>query len=156
MYFARLFLAGLVLASVPALPQQPASSPAEAIARVRTEWAKDLHEKRLDRIVMLYAPDAVFLAPSGQRVTGREAIRELTKQAMSSFTSDLTFQSLTFDSSGALAYDSGEFHETLTGADGNVSHDAGNYVMVFKRQSDGTWLIVEQAWIALLGAPNPS
>lgn len=76
-----------VLRSNPLLPRI-------AIARLRTDWAKDLHNKKLDQIVMLYAPDAVFLPPNGERITGRSDIRELTQKAMDAFTSDLTFQSM--------------------------------------------------------------
>lgn len=147
------FVAAFAVA--PALCQQ-APSPADAIATLRIEWAHDLHDKKLDQIVLLYAPDAVFLPPNGARIAGRDAIRNLTKQAMDAFTSDLTFQSMNFDSSGTLAYDSGEYRETLTNAtDKSVSHGQGNYLMVFKRQPDGKWLIVQQVWTSLPIAPGP-
>lgn len=143
-----LAVTAVTLASLPALSQKSAN-PSDAIASLRAEWARDLHDKRLGQIVALYAPDAVFLPPNGERITGRDAIRELTRKAMDSFTSDLALHSLNFDSSGTLAYDSGEFNETLTSAaDGSTSHGEGNYVMVCKRQPDGNWLIVELAWTA--------
>lgn len=150
MFILRLFvITALAATAAPALNQEASSPASDSIATLRATWAKDLHDKRLDQIVLLYAPDAVFLPPNGQRITGRDAIRELTKAAMDTFTSDLTFQSVSFDSSGELAYDSGEFRETLTNMkDGSVSHSAGNYIMVCKRQPDASWLIVLQAWIA--------
>jgi len=155
MSFVRfLFLAVMAFAAVPGLNQQT-SNPTDAIANLRAEWAKDLHDKRLDQIVLLYAPDAVFLPPNGERISGRPAIRELTKKAMDTFTSDLTFHSIATEYSGNLAYDSGEYRETLTGlSDGSTSHGEGNYLMVFKRQADGSWLIVQQVWTALaIGHP---
>ena len=150
MFILRLLVITVLAAvAAPAANQEAASPAADSIASLRATWTKDLHDKRLDHIVLLYAPDAVFLPPNGQRITGRDAIRALTKTAMDTFTSDLTFQSINFDSSGELAYDSGEFRETLTSMkDGSVSHGAGNYILVCKRQPDGNWLIVLQAWIA--------
>lgn len=147
MFLHRLIaLAALLLTAAPALNQQ-APGPEDAIARIRSEWTKDLHDKKLDQIVMLYAQDAVFLPPNGDRITGRDEIRKLTKAAMDTFTSDLTFQSMKLEHSGDLAYDSGEYREALTNvSDGGVSHGQGNYLMVFKRQPDGSWLIVQQAW----------
>ena len=145
MFFCHLVILTTALLAVPAV-QKP-SDVADAIAKIRAEWSKDLHDKRLDQIVMLYTPDAVFLPPNGARITGRAAIRELTKAAMDTFTSDLAFQSLVTDSSDTLAYDSGEFRETLvTVSDGSLSHGQGNYLMVFKRQADGSWLIAQQVW----------
>lgn len=147
MFLHRLLaLAALLFMSVPGLNQQ-APDPQDAIARLRSEWSKNLHDKKLDQIVMLYAEEAAFLPPNGDRITGRTEIRKLTKAAMDTFTSDLTFQSMNFEHSGDLAYDSGEYRETLTNiSDGGVSHGQGNYLMVLKRQPDGTWLIVQQAW----------
>jgi uncharacterized protein (TIGR02246 family) len=125
--------------------KQPAV--ADELARIRTEWSKDLHDKQLDRLVALYAPDAVFLKPSGRRVSGRPAIRDLCKSVMDTFTSDINMHSLATDHSGDLAYDSGEYTESLVKtSDGTKADMEGNYVMILKRQADGNWLIAEQIW----------
>jgi ketosteroid isomerase-like protein len=123
------------------------STVADDIAKIRSEWAKDLHSKQLDQIVALYAPEAVFLQPNGERVTSRAAIRDLCKKIMDTFTSDISLHSIVTEHSGDLAYDSGDFRESLVKlSDGTTSEVQGNYLMIFKRQSDGTWLIVEQMW----------
>jgi uncharacterized protein (TIGR02246 family) len=127
--------------------QRKQPSVADEIVRLRTEWAKNLRAKQIDQLAALYATDAVYLKPSGARVTGRPAIREVCKKIMDSFTSDITFQSLASDHSGDLAYDSGEYRESLVKLSDKTEADVqGNYVMIFKRQSDGTWLIAEQMW----------
>ena len=127
--------------------QRKAAHVADEIVRLRTEWAKDLHAKQLDQIANLYAPDAVYLLPSGARVTGRPAIRDACKKIMDNFNSEITFQSLVSDHSGDLAYDSGEYHESLVKLSDHTSAEVqGNYVMIFRRQPDGTWLIAEQMW----------
>jgi len=127
--------------------QRKATRVADEIVRLRTEWAKDLRAKQLDQIASLYAPDAVYLLPSGARVTGRPAIRDICKKIMDNFTSEITFQSLASDHSGDLAYDSGEYRESLVKLSDQTSAEVqGNYVMIFRRQPDGTWLIAEQMW----------
>ena len=149
MFLHRLFALAALLVTAGLGQNQQAPSPGDAIARLRVEWAKDLHDKKLDQIVALYASDAVFLPPYGERIVGQASIRELTKKAMDAFTSDLTFQSLNLEYSGNLAYDSGEYRESLTNAsDGGVSHGQGNYLMVLKRQPDGSLVIAQQAWTA--------
>ena len=123
------------------------SSAEGAIAKVREEWAKDLYAKRLDQIAMLYAPDGVFLAPGVERITGRPAIRDLCKNAMETYTSNMSLRSIAMEISGNLAYDSGDYRETVvTTADGVSKNLRGNYLMVFKHQADGQWLILEQVW----------
>jgi uncharacterized protein (TIGR02246 family) len=126
------------------------SSATEAIAKIREEWAKDLHAKQLEPLVMLYAPDAVFLQPTGERIVGREAIRELCRKVMAAMTSDISLRSAVTEHSGDLAYDSGEFSETLVSVtDGSKTDARGSYLMVFKRQADGRWLILEQVWTGI-------
>jgi ketosteroid isomerase-like protein len=143
-----LFLALCIGAVVqPLLAQHKQPAVADELARIRSEWSKDLHDKQLDRLVALYAPDAVFMKPSGRRVSGRPAIRDLCKSVMDTFTSDISMHSLATDHSGDLAYDSGEYSESLVKtSDGTKADIEGNYVMILKRQPDGNWLIAEQIW----------
>jgi purine nucleosidase len=123
------------------------SSDSAAIAKLRAEWVKDLRTKQLDQIANLYTEDAVFMQPDGQRVIGRAAIRELCKNIMAAFTSDITLNSTRNEISGNLAYESGAFSESLTStSDGKKIQLTGAYVMMFKRQPNGQWLIAEQAW----------
>lgn len=131
----------------------------DAFAKIREEWAKNLRAKQLEPLVDLYATDAVFLTPTGERIAGRDAIRELCRKTMAMLTSDITLRSAVTDYSETLAYDSGEFSETLISvADGSKSESHGSYLMVFKKQSDGRWLIVEQVWTGILppGLDHPA
>jgi len=125
----------------------PSADNADPFAKLRGEWATALHAKQLDQLVLLYAPDAVFLTESGGRFTGRPAIRELCQRAMDTFTSDIQFHSLAQEQSGNLGYDSGDYSETLVANAGGARTEAkGTYLMVLKRQSDGRWLIQQQMW----------
>jgi uncharacterized protein (TIGR02246 family) len=126
----------------------------DPFAKLRTEWAAALHGKQLDSLAMMYAPDAVFLEPQGQRVSGRPAIRDLCEKMMNTFTSDLTFHSLVTEQSGMLAYDSGDYQETLTAnSDGTKTEARGTYLMVLRRESNGRWLILAQLWTEASPAP---
>jgi ketosteroid isomerase-like protein len=117
------------------------------LAKLRGLWAQELHDKQLDQIIALYAPDAAFLAPSGGRFTGQAEIRGLFKTIMDTVTSNLTLHSMVTESSGDLAYDSGDYTETLVPTKGGPDqHYQGDYLMVFKRQENGKWLIVQHAW----------
>jgi ketosteroid isomerase-like protein len=123
------------------------------LAKIREAWVQDLRAKKLEPILKFYAPDAVFLQPSGERITGSAAIRTLFQSIMSTFNSDLTLQSQNLETSGDLAYDSGDFQETLTNvATGAKIRSKGSYITIFKRQPNGSWQIVQQVWT---GSPPP-
>ena len=123
------------------------------LAKIREAWVQDLRTKQLESILKFYAPDAVFLQPTGERITGSAALRTLFRTIMATFNSDLTLHSQNIETSGNLAYDSGDFQETLTTiATGARITAKGSYIIIFKRQPNGSWQIVQHVWT---GAPPP-
>jgi ketosteroid isomerase-like protein len=129
------------------------SSTPTALAKIRDAWVQDLHTKQLEPILKFYAPNAVFLQPTGDRITGAPALRTLFQTIFATFDSDLTLHSQTFETSGDLAYDSGDFQESLTTiATGAKINSKGSYLIIFKRQPDGSWQIVQQVFT---GVPPP-
>jgi ketosteroid isomerase-like protein len=131
----------------------PQASTIVTLAKVREAWVQDLRTKQLEPILKLYADDAVFLQPTGERITGSAALRTLFQTIMSPFNSDLTLHSQNLETSGALAYDSGDFQETLTTiATGAKITSKGSYIIIYKRQPNGSWQIVQHVWT---GTPPP-
>jgi ketosteroid isomerase-like protein len=131
----------------------PQASTLVTLAKIREAWVQDLRTKQLEPILKLYAPDAAFLRPTGERITGSAALRTLFQTIMATFNSDLTLHSQNFETSGALAYDSGDFQETLTTiATGAKITAKGSYIIIFKRQPNGSWQIVQHVWT---GTPPP-
>jgi ketosteroid isomerase-like protein len=125
----------------------PQASTIVALARTREAWVQDLRTKQLESILKLYAQDAVFLQPTGERITGSAALRTLFQTVMATFNSDLTLNSLNLETSGDLAYDSGDFQETLTTiATGARLTSKGSYIIIFKRQPNGSWQIIQHVW----------
>jgi ketosteroid isomerase-like protein len=123
------------------------------LAKLRETWVQDLRTKQLEPILKFYAPDAVFLQPTGERITGSAALRTLFQNIMATFNSDLTLHSQSLEASGNLAYDSGDFQETLTTiATGAKITAKGSYLIIFKRQRSGSWQIIQQVFT---GTPPP-
>ena len=131
----------------------PQASTIVTLAKIREAWVYDLRTKQLEPILKFYAPDAVFLQPNGERITGSAALRTLFQNIMATFHSDLTLHSQNLETSGDLAYDSGDFQETLTTiATGAKIAAKGSYIIIFKRQPNRSWQIVQHVWT---GTPPP-
>lgn len=123
----------------------------DGFLRLRTEWAGNLHAKRVEASVAEYAADGEFLEPNGDRVKGTVALRQLFEMITKTFDSDLVFRPVRVETSGDLTYDSGTYRETLTTrATGKSQEWQGSYLTVYRRGKDGAWLIVQQVWT---GAP---
>jgi ketosteroid isomerase-like protein len=153
----RAAIALLAFAAILALAFSPTAAPQAStivtLAKIREAWVLDLRAKQLEPILKLYAPDAVFLQPNGERITGSAALRTLFQTIMATFNSDLILHSQNLETSGDLAYDSGDFQETLTTiATGAKITAKGSYIIIFKRQPNGSWQIVQHVWT---GTPPP-
>jgi ketosteroid isomerase-like protein len=157
--FCRAAIAFLAVATIlaptfsPTPTAAPQGSTLATLAKIREAWVQDLRSKQLEPILKFYAPDAVFLQSTGERITGSAALRTLFQTIMATFNSDLTLHSQNLETSGDLAYDSGDFQETLTTiATGAKITAKGSYIIIFKRQPNGSWQIVQHVWT---GAPPP-
>jgi ketosteroid isomerase-like protein len=128
----------------------PQASTLATLAKIREAWVQDLRTKQLEPILTFYAPKAAFLQPNGERITGSAALRTLFQNIMATFNSDLMLNSRNLETSGELAYDSGDFEETLTNiASGAKISSKGSYLMIYKRQSNGSWQIVQHVWTGI-------
>jgi ketosteroid isomerase-like protein len=130
------------------------SEPTRHVAEARDSWLAAFKSKDVGAAVRFYASDAAFLQPSGDRIVGIESIRELYQKVVSTFDTDLVLKSRNLEVAANLAYDSGEYEETLTNrATGQKQHFRGQYVMIFRLSSDGHWRIIQHVWTV---APNPA
>jgi ketosteroid isomerase-like protein len=150
---ASVVFAAAALAFTLAPSSAPQASTIVALAKTREAWVQNLRNKQLEPILKLYAADAVFLQPTGERITGSAALRTLFQKTMATYNSDLALHSQNLETSGDLAYDSGDFEETMTTiATGAKSASKGSYLVIYRRQPKGDWQIVQQAWT---GTPPP-
>jgi ketosteroid isomerase-like protein len=130
------------------------SEASQLVGKARNGWLAAFKSKDVSAAVGFYTSDATFLQPSGERIAGIEAIRQLYQKVVSTFDTDLVLRSRNLEVSANLAYDSGEYEETLTNrATGQKQHFRGQYVMIFRLGSDGHWKIIQHAWTV---APNPA
>ena len=119
------------------------SSPESEVAAVGQAWAAAWSAKELDAAVDLYAADAAFFPSIGGRIAGRDATR-MFGRALASNSPTIHMRSTRIATSGDLAYDSGEYDESLV-SDGRTTEVRGNYLIVLRRESD-RWRIVEHMW----------
>ncbi|MGH8253929.1 MAG: YybH family protein, partial [Steroidobacteraceae bacterium] len=113
-----------------------------------------------DKIVALYAEDAIMMPPDYTSLKGHAAMKQyLTTDMAAAKAAGVSF-ALDTDAggvSGDLGWHSGTFH--VAGANG-ASVATGKYVEVW-RKADGKWLIIKDIWnndapAAAAPAPAPA
>ncbi|MBI3637277.1 MAG: SgcJ/EcaC family oxidoreductase [Candidatus Rokubacteria bacterium] len=112
----------------------PVKNP-EAMARV---WCDAFNAGDVDALVALYEPDAALVRRSGERVTGRDAIRAMFAGSLARQPRiDAVTRKVVV--AGDLALVFGDWTLHTTGADGRPVQASARSTEVLRRQADGTW-----------------
>ena len=115
-------------------------------AQVRTEveqmsatFSRNANAKDADALVRdFYVNDAVLLPPGSPAINGAGAIRGFWKGLIDAGAADVALKTVSVDSSGDLAYEIGEYGFTMPDGTGGKAQMSGKYLVVFKRQPNGT------------------
>jgi uncharacterized protein (TIGR02246 family) len=146
----RVLALALLLAGC-AAPKIPTAT--DELDTLRAHWLAAFNSKQLDAVVATYAMDAVYLPITGNRVVSRLAIKNLYAQIWARFTPHIELTSKGVERSAQIAYETGEYTESVTGEEGRLDL-AGSYVFVYRHDPDG-WHIASQVWTEKQQPPPP-
>lgn len=139
----------LALAGCAGQPDTRSADEAAIHALVR-DWSASARAKNAARFTSVYADGAVVMLEDAPDLRGLEAIRAGIGGMMQDPNFALSFQAdkVVVARSGDLAYETGTYSLTLSGPDQEPSKEAGNYVVVWRKQADGDWKVVIDAPIS--------
>jgi uncharacterized protein (TIGR02246 family) len=112
---------------------------AQSSKYVETSLTRD-HDSWID----LMTADAVFMPPNGTRQEGRDAV-----MAWVSEFPEMTSLAVTpteIQGRGDLAFVRGTYSFTVVPPGMEPVSDRGNYMEIWQKQADGSWLILRDIW----------
>jgi uncharacterized protein (TIGR02246 family) len=96
-----------------------------------------------------YADDAIVMAPGTEAWRGRDAIRKGFGGMMTSMPAkEFSLKTDDVALGGDLAVETGTYDMTVQPKGGKEMKDKGKYIVVWKRQADGSWKIVRDIFNA--------
>ena len=98
----------------------------------------------IDDWSMFYTEDVVIMPPNEAIIEGKAAYNAWAESSPLLSTFELTQHEIT--GHGDLAYVRGAYSLTMTPAEGDTLSDHGKYIEIWKRQSDGSWLVSHDIW----------
>ncbi len=155
--FMSSFVMGGTLAVIFAACQAPQTNVADVeryLDEARPKYRTAFNTKDVPSLVAFYASEAIFLPTHGGPVSGRTNIEGMFKEMVNAG-SNLSIASTRVDASGDLAYEVGNYTMTFQMPGMPAVADTGKYVVVFKRQPDGKWLMVAHTSNTNLPPPMP-
>jgi uncharacterized protein (TIGR02246 family) len=123
--------------------QKPAHDPKVDEAAIRTEdaaWSKSASTKNATDFVSYYTDDAVVMAPGAPIMKGKTAITEMFTGMVKDPVFALTFSPMSIDVAGDQATEIGDYSITTTDEkSGKPASSTGKYIVIWRRQGDGSW-----------------
>ena len=145
---SKLVIAGALALS--ACNQAPERADTEAakqqILAQEEKWNQAYASRDGDALAGFYADDAAIASPGEQLVRGEEAVRTATSEMASDSNLQLSFRAnrVEVSDSGDLGYTRGQYLMTSTNRSTNQPQTTqGYYLMVWEKQEDGSWKVVE-------------
>jgi len=140
-----------LLAFSPSGFTQPAKSDPvrAAIEKQNAAFSAAFGRGDIAAVAAAYAEDAIALPPDGEMVRGRPAIQALWKGLLDAGGKAITLTTVDVHSSGSLAAETGTATLKIQPPSGAEQSQAVKYVVVWKKQPDGTWKLYRDIWNAI-------
>jgi uncharacterized protein (TIGR02246 family) len=142
----------IVVALVAACQAEEGDDAADTRARAEIDslgrqWEEAANRGEVERIMEIYAPDAVILPPGGPVIEGSETIRELFRQEFERFDTKLAFTTQEIEVEGDMAFRRGRYVWRGTPRlSGQTVETTNKFLEVWRRQPDGSWKISVDMW----------
>jgi uncharacterized protein (TIGR02246 family) len=119
----------------------------EAITAVFAEFDAAVAAGDANRILALYADDVVSMPPTEVPRVGVATMRAQMQEFIDQFNTELTSRVEEVEVSGDMAFALVSWEQTMTPkAEGDTTHEQGRWIVVFKRQPDGSWKCWREMW----------
>jgi uncharacterized protein (TIGR02246 family) len=97
-------------------------------------------------LAVMYTTDAIVFPPDSEMVRGRVAIGEFWKGARDNGVQSATLTTIDVGRSGDVAYETGKVTLKVQPAGKEATTVVEKYLVVWKRQPDGSWQLHRDIW----------
>jgi ketosteroid isomerase-like protein len=121
---------------------------AKSLVEIDGNWSKAAVARDADKVASFYAEDAIAYPPSEPVAIGRPATAKVWSSYFSNDSFKISWKALHAEvaKSGDLGYTAGTYEDSFKGSDGKQINQQGKYVTVWKKQENGTWMVVHDIW----------
>ncbi|HYS77847.1 MAG TPA: SgcJ/EcaC family oxidoreductase [Candidatus Dormibacteraeota bacterium] len=112
-----------------------------AIAKLHDEYVAAHNAAEVDRMVALFADDAVLMPADEPTLTGKKAIGTHYQEFFDQTASEITLEPVETRVAGDWAFERIELGVTVPGDKGKVLLAKAKYLWILQKQPDGSWKI---------------
>jgi uncharacterized protein (TIGR02246 family) len=135
----------LVLAGCQTAPEaeqkRDTAADIQAINAGRDEFAAAFNSNNAAAVAAGYTDDAVLMFPDQPAIEGKQAIQAALEDYFKQNAAKITHTPLETQVAGDWAYERGNITETVTPKSGKTVEKSLKYLVILKRQADGSWKV---------------
>ena len=117
-----------------------------AIDNQNRAYADFYNNKQVQKLVELHTINATVMPPNSKMVKGREEIMKKLNNDVQIGDQDIKFETLELIVANDLAYETGLYNLNVKPKKGEPFNDKGKYIVIWKKDSDGQWLMEIDIW----------
>jgi uncharacterized protein (TIGR02246 family) len=154
-----LVLLVVVACQPPAVQQQATTTgqEVEAVTALLAQYCANVRAGDVERWATLRADDMVHFPPDAPPIVGLDGFRPVAEGLFRENTIALSARAEEVIVGGDLAVMRASFEETITPKDeGEPTEIAGNWLIVLRKQADGSWKVWRDMWSAVPPPPAPA
>lgn len=110
----------------------------------------------VDGVLAVYEDNATLLPPDAPLATGKEALRGIWTDITASPSVNWKTSKVEVSSAGDLAYSMGTYELAVSDAEGKPATEVGKWLVVWKKQADGSWKQTVGTWNRDQAEPTPA
>ena len=125
-----------------------------SIVDVEAKFTAAFNRGDVAGVAALYTDDATLLPPNSETLQGRQAIQDFWTGGLRMGLKDVTLTTVDVGGSDDTAYSIGKYTLNIQPEGQEGMSDSGKYVVVWKRQADGTWKYHVDIWNSSMPMPG--
>jgi len=126
----------------------------KAIEMGNAKFGEAVRQADAAAIAALYTDDATLLPPNSEMIKGKPGIEAFWKGGLDMGIKDAVLTAVEVFAMGDLAYEIGKYDLKIQPAGQAVLADSGKYIVIWKKQADGSWKLHVDIWNTNLPALN--
>lgn len=126
----------------------------QAIEAGSASWTEAFNRGDAAGVAALYAEDATLLPPNSEMIQGRQGIQDYWSAGIQMGLKDISLTTVSVGGSGDTAYEIGKYSLTIQPPGQEGMTDSGKYLVVWKKQADGTWMLHADTWNSSMPMPG--
>lgn len=118
----------------------------KAVEAANAEWVAAFNRGDAVAVAALYTEGATLMPPDREMVRGRQGIQEFWQGAIQRGLKDAVLTTVEVQADGNTAYEIGRVSLTVHAKDQAPKPISSKYVVVWKRQANGSWKLHVDIW----------